>query len=107
MRVCSTVGCPNLTEAGKCKGCRTQAEAKRGSAAERGYGARWRRTKARQLRVHPLCADCNARATDVHHLDGLGPKGPRGHDPSNLLSLCHSCHSKRTAAEQPGGFNRS
>lgn len=46
-------------------------------------------------------------ASDVDHIDGLGPLGPRGHDPDNLRSMCHPCHSKRTAADQPGGWNRS
>jgi hypothetical protein len=47
-----------------------------------------------------------ARATDVDHIDGRGPKGPRGHDWSNLRALCHSHHSKRTARDQPGGFSK-
>jgi len=45
------------------------------------------------------------RATDVDHIDGLGPNGPRGHDWSNLRALCHSHHSQRTARDQPGGWH--
>jgi ribose 1,5-bisphosphokinase PhnN len=48
---------------------------------------------------------CVAKATDVDHIDGEGPLGPRGHDWTNLRALCHSHHSKRTARDQPGGFS--
>lgn len=87
----------------------------RPSAAERGYDTAWRITRAAFLEDHPLCMsdECGAlplwrrpEATDVDHIDGLGPLGPRGHDPTNLRALCHSCHSKRTARDQPGGWNR-
>lgn len=79
----------------------------RPSAAARGYDARWSRTRKRYLRDHATCEDdsgCNAAATDVHHRDGLGPNGPRGHDPTNLQALCHAHHSQLTAREQPGGW---
>ncbi|WP_213002631.1 HNH endonuclease signature motif containing protein [Winogradskya consettensis] len=102
-KVCSTSGCPALVDTGRCDSCNGKAEAKRGSAAQRGYDARWRRTRAAHLGRHPLCP-CGSIATDVDHIDGLGPKGPRGHDPSNLRSLCHSCHSQRTGRDQPGGW---
>ena len=45
-------------------------------------------------------------ATEVDHKDGLGPLGPRGHDHGNLRAMTHDHHSKRTAADQPGGWNR-
>lgn len=60
------------------------------------------------LLAHPICEDpvgCIEPATDVDHIDGLGPNGPRGHDWDNLRSSCHSHHSKRTARDQPGGWN--
>lgn len=54
--------------------------------------------------MDPFCK-CGAKATDVHHLDGKGPKGPRGHDHNNLESLCGECHKRLTAELQPGGWN--
>lgn len=80
----------------------------RPTAAARGYNAKWNRTRRRYLRAHPLCEcddpSCNLPATEVHHRDGLGPLGPRGHDPTNLRALTHNCHAKLTAREQPGGW---
>lgn len=83
------------------------SDAARGTAAERGYGSRWQRARLSVLAERPLCEDCRdrglvAEGVDVHHLDGLGPLGPRGYDPDNLRVLCHSCHSRTTAAESKG-----
>lgn len=108
--VCSEPGCPNLTAYGRCSACQLQsrraADRRRPSAAARGYGSEWRRTRARYLREHPLCENaCGRPARDVHHIDGRGPAGPRGHDPANLLALCGSCHSRVTAALSPAGWN--
>jgi 5-methylcytosine-specific restriction enzyme A len=92
-----------------------ETDARRPNAAARGYDARWRETRRVFLLTHVYCEsdDCLAKpewyrpqATDVDHRDGLGPKGPRGHDPANLRALCHSCHSKRTARDQGAGWNR-
>jgi 5-methylcytosine-specific restriction protein A len=69
----------------------------RPSARARGYDARWQRTRAAFLADHPDCEQCGRPATDVHHRDWQGPLGPAGHDPLNLASLCHACHSRVTA----------
>lgn len=78
----------------------------RPNSRQRGYTAAWERERKRYLTAYPWCAcGCGARATDVHHIDGLGPDGPRGFDWDNLEALAHGCHSARTAAEQPAGWN--
>lgn len=102
--VCTTPGCPKRTQGGKCPDCRKDT---RPSAAKRGYDHKWRRTRGRYLQLHPTCehAGCAEQATDVHHKDGKGPQGPSGHQHHNLLALCHTHHSQRTAREQPGGWN--
>lgn len=112
MRVCSTTGCVDLTKAGqtKCSTCRRGADRKRGNPAQRGYDARWQATRRAYLARYPYCVDCAAegkmvRATDVDHLDNLGPHGPRGYDWSNFAARCHAHHSSRTARES-GGFGR-
>lgn len=107
MKVCSKPGCPWLTESGRCDSCRREAEQARGSATDRGYDWAWQKTRREYLELHPLCSGdgCLELATDVDHIDGLGPHGPRGHDPTNLRGLCHRCHSKRTARDQPGGWH--
>jgi 5-methylcytosine-specific restriction protein A len=120
LTVCATPGCPHLTEPGSsyCAECQRQrraaSDARRPSATQRGYDARWARTRARYLASHPTCEcdDCLAlpmherpRATDVDHRDGLGPLGPRGHDWSNLRAMSHEHHSRRTARDQRAGWN--
>lgn len=87
----------------------------RPSAHARGYDRRWRATAAAYLAEHPLC-ECDdhlhlpdeqrPRARLVDHIDGRGPLGPHGHDWNNLRSMTWPCHSKRTARDQPGGWNR-
>lgn len=63
---------------------------------------RWRRLSTRVLRERITCedGDCNALATEVHHIDGLGPAGPRGYDRDNLLALCNRHHSAITNASR-------
>jgi 5-methylcytosine-specific restriction protein A len=106
---CTTLSCPHLSEGGPCPGCRREqraaSDARRPSSSQRGYDSAWQRTRAAYLQAHPLCeCDCGAQSTDVHHLDGEGPLGPRGHDWSNLQALAGDCHKRVTAREQPGGW---
>ena len=104
-RVCTVSGCPELVlGGGRCSACRRAAERRRESPQTRGYGTAWRRTRAAYLKAHPTCERCNSPAGDVHHLDGLGPNGPRGHEEANLEALCGRCHSAITARMQPGGW---
>jgi 5-methylcytosine-specific restriction protein A len=54
------------------------------------------------LRVEPLCRKCRAdgiieAATDVDHIVPLRKGGTS--EESNLQSLCHSCHSRKTNQE--------
>lgn len=104
---CRNGRCPGLVRNGVCSVCgplRRQSQQaqdeRRGSAARRGYDGRWQRIRALHLSAHPLCADCTdagrvVEATEVHHRIALRNGGT--HDESNLLSLCKSCHSTRTA----------
>jgi 5-methylcytosine-specific restriction endonuclease McrA len=57
-------------------------------------GSVWMRVRAAHLRASPFCKECErygelVPATIVHHLD----HNPRNDAPSNLQSLCWSCHS--------------
>lgn len=118
LTVCSTPACNELVKRGKCDECREKARRRRDrnrpNAGERGYDAKWRRTAARFLKFHPLCEcdDClkvpkheRPKADTVDHRDGLGPLGPDGHKWSNLRAMTAGHHSKRTARDQPGGWN--
>ncbi|MEM5403788.1 HNH endonuclease signature motif containing protein [Paraburkholderia unamae] len=65
-------------------------------------GRKWLRIRARQLRLHPLCAECLrvghvTEATEVDHIERLEDGGTD--DPGNLQSLCHECHADKSARE--------
>lgn len=66
------------------------------------YGTRrWRATRKRQLYVEPLCRFCGDVATDVDHIRDIEAGGDVWSS-SNLQSLCHRCHSRKTRATQLG-----
>lgn len=100
---CPTPGCPNITIRGRCTNCKRTADRKRGTAAQRGYDATWNTRRKRYLQDHPTCElpTCTHPSTDVHHLDGRGPRG-NNHD-SNLQALCHAHHSSITARQTAFG----
>lgn len=107
---CSRPGCRGLVRADVCSVCGPrrratyqQYDAQRGTTAERGYGSSWQRLRAVYLRSHPNCAECAKAgrvesAVDVHHIIPLRDGG--SNEASNLMALCHPCHSKYTDAEK-------
>jgi 5-methylcytosine-specific restriction protein A len=97
---CTTFGCGAwVPGGGPCPKHRPKDD--RPSAAARGYGKAWQATRRGFLLEHFRCDydGCRRMATQVHHRDGEGPLGERGHDPSNLQALCHSHHSQITSRE--------
>lgn len=81
-------------------------------AAGRFYNsARWRRVRALQLSLNPLCHDCHAigrmvMASCVDHIVPLAAGGP-ALDLANLRSLCQRCHSRKTARGTEAGAVRT
>jgi hypothetical protein len=66
----------------------------------------WHDLRAVQLSDEPLCRHCKALgiialATDVDHIVPIAEGGEQL-DQSNLQSLCHSCHARKTRAENGG-----
>ena len=88
-----------------------QQDQRRGSAASRGYGHKWRQAREAFLRAHPLCAECERHgrltpATDVDHI--VPHRGDMGRfwDSTHWHQLCARCHSSKTASEDGGFGNR-
>lgn len=109
--ICTAPGCGTLVYgSGRCPDCLTQArresQARRPEGHARAYNARWSAFSKVYLKRHPTCAECAQRATEVDHLDGLGPDGPRGYDWDNCQALCKPCHSRKTALHD-GGFGHT
>jgi len=110
---CSQQGCPCLVNAGEGRYCPEHArihqqryDAQRGTAARRGYGARWRKIRERKLNRDPLCEDpygvhdTGGAVVEATEVDHKVPKRDGGSDRmENLQSLCKSCHSRKTALE--------
>lgn len=104
-RPCRQPGCPELTLRGYCDGHRRERERRRGNAAQRGYGHRWRKYRRSFLAANPLCVHCEQEgrvtaATDVDHIKAVrGKDDPLFWEPSNIQGLCGACHRKKTIQE--------
>lgn len=110
---CNVNGCtrPAPPGQGRCEphrlAQRKTHDQRRPNANQRGYDKRWRATRAGYLAANPRCVVCDQPATDVDHIDGMGPSSPRGHDWSNLQAMCHACHTRKTNTHDGGGWNRN
>ena len=119
LSICTTPGCPEYTQGGRCPTCRAQAEQRRGTAAQRGYGTRHRtrfRTAVLARDPHCVCTDTShghgdpcgepSRHADHYPRDRreLAAAGEDPDDPRHGRGLCGPCHSSETARHQPGGW---
>lgn len=109
---CSHRGCPELvreTNGGYCpRHQRQRWRSEKRDALERTpdeqafYKSRaWRKARLGQLTSEPLCRNCGRLAQMVDHVVPLRNGGPH-FDPSNLQSLCHSCHNVKRGREAHG-----
>lgn len=71
----------------------------RGTTAERGYGAAWRRLRLYIIARDPVCCICKAHHSE--HVDHIRPKTAGGTDATdNLQGLCATCHMTKTKGER-------
>ena len=104
-RIAGGVLCP--CEERRSKERKARHDAKRPSAAERGYDGKWQKESKAYLAIHRHCARCNAPSTLVDHI--VAHKGDQRlfWSRSNWQPLCTPCHSRAKQAEErrqaPGG----
>ncbi len=103
-------GCALLFTGGggpRCPACTPPKTDDRPSSYKRGYGgAGWRQTREKHLASHPQCVQCGSEGEEglPNNVDHVVPKSMGGLDVGiNLQTLCHRCHSRKTAAVD-GGF---
>lgn len=111
-RTCSRAGCQGVVRDEVCSRCgplaarnrqaRRQHDQQRGSSAERGYGARWQRARARFLAEHPLCVLClregvSEAATVVDHVQPHRGDVGLFWDVNNWQALCKRHHDEKTS----------
>lgn len=109
LRPCLHPGCTALVRGGYCEKHRPPDRESR-SACSQSY-RRWyalpvwtEDLRPKQLAREPFCQECakhglRERATDVDHVEPHNGDWGKFTDPSNLQSLCHSCHGRKTIAE--------
>jgi len=114
MRMCKAPGCMKLTSEGWCPDHKPKSIRKESAAwhylyTDPRYG--WKNRRDAQLAREPFCRSCaghglRVQATDVDHVvPHRGDLQLFLH--GELQSLCHSCHSRKTMAENEQLFGRS
>lgn len=68
--------------------------------------AAWTSARDRQLREHPMCVVCGAKASVVDHRLNRA-RGGADLDPANLQSMCRRCHHAKTIQESHRGMKRA
>lgn len=116
LRPCRHPGCCELVSEGYCDAHRPRGD-RRSEEAQSWrwlyFTSEWRdELRPTQLLCEPFCRECARRgirtpATDVDHI--VDHKGDETlfRDPANLESLCHSCHSRKTAREMRQNGSRN
>lgn len=110
---CSFPGCPELISPGE-RFCishkrieQKRYDKQRGTAAQRGYDARWRKYTRIYKAEHPLCInykECHNTTEVVDHIVPVS-RGGDFWDPDNHQPICKMCHDTKTAKED-GRFGR-
>jgi 5-methylcytosine-specific restriction endonuclease McrA len=104
-RVCLEPGCPLLTTATRCpahaRARQAARDAKRGTAAQRGYNREYQANRRALLAAGPhLCSwGCGRLATTADHVVPLSKGG--GNQLDNLIPACSFCNSSRGSRSAP------
>lgn len=109
-RPCNQPRCRNMaTKNGRCDDHQVQAWASSSgkTAAERGYGSKWKKLRDSIMRRDKhLCQECLRAGivTPAKAVDHILNKARGGTDhPSNLEAICEHCHQEKTNRERRDG----
>ena len=108
-RPCSYPGCPRLVDGQYCEEHKRLTDKQynlygRDDFTKNFYKTpEWRYARKKQLEAHPFCEEClkvgkRTKATMVDHIVPIKQGGDK-FAPSNLQSLCWSCHSRKSVEE--------
>lgn len=105
LHVCQHPGCHVLTCNTYCEAHKPKRQRYASASWHSWYSLPiWRRMRNAQLTQEPFCRECakhdrRTKATEVDHVTPHRGRWELFTDPGNLQSLCHSCHSRKTMAE--------
>lgn len=108
LRPCRHPGCGVLVPSGYCTAHQPPKKDRRSVETQAWrwmyWTDEWKCLRGNQLLREPFCRECARHgdrilATDVDHIQDHKGNWALFADPSNLESLCHSCHSRKTARE--------
>jgi len=111
LRPCKRTGCLALTRTGYCDKHMPDWRDKERTTSQAWhwlYNTKaWRNLREPQLLQEPFCRECarhgiRVRAEDVDHITPHKGSKVVFLDKSNLQSLCHRCHSRKTMRERMG-----
>ena len=74
-------------------------ESRRPSAADRGYTRKWQEASRAYRMKNPWCVKCGEPATETNHIIPHKRNQQLFWDKHNWQSMCHDCHSAKTAKE--------
>lgn len=116
LRPCSYPGCPKLTSGKYCDEHRKRRDSEyskfnRDKESVSFYKSKeWKELRNYFLSKHPLCMECLKanKLVPARIVDHIVPikKGGAALDPSNLQSLCWSCHTTKSNNEGSSGFKK-
>ena len=107
LRPCRYPGCYRLVPGGYCDEHRPKERPRSQEAQAWRWmyqTPEWQALRSEQLLREPWCRECakhgvRTRATDVDHIVDHKGRWDVFTDAGNLQSLCHSCHSRKTATD--------
>ncbi len=109
LKPCAYPGCPTLVKRGYCDAHKRPEISYHDPASQRLYNSkRWLKLRRLQLAAQPFCEDClrantYTQATDVDHIRPHHGDPTIFFDRTNLQSLCHADHTRKTNQEQGRG----